>query len=440
MWNKVKIGFLVLVLNLLCITPSQASLTIDVTLWLDNATPISVVPFEWRGTGKEPLHMTDVVSGDLQRSGRFAPMAEKNMIELPHDGREVNYATWRNLKMKYLVVGKMQMLGNDSYQLQFQLMDVDQGKQVIGHSFQATGSQLRRLSHHISDLIYEAITGERGAFDTYLAYITVLRDKKGKSTYQLAISDSDGYNEQILLTSHMPILHPAWSPDSKQLAYISYASGRPQIYVQNIYTKQTQQLTNFPGSSLSPAWSPNGRRMAMALSKDGNSEIYIMDLITRQLYRITNNYAIDVEPTWTPDGRNLIFMSDRGGRAQLYRVAVGDTGPLGTPTRITFDGTENMRPDVSPNGKSLAMVNNTGGRYRIAVLDLETEQLSILSDGYLDDSPSFSPNGSMIIYSTQLDGKGVLAVVSADGHASQKLRFLQGEVRQPAWSPYKSNP
>ena len=165
-----------------------------------------------------------------------------------------------------------------------------------------------------------------------------------------------------------------------------------------------------------------------------------MDLITRQLYRITNNYAIDVEPTWTPDGRNLIFMSDRGGRAQLYRVAVGDTGPLGTPTRITFDGTENMRPDVSPNGKSLAMVNNTGGRYRIAVLDLETEQLSILSDGYLDDSPSFSPNGSMIIYSTQLDGKGVLAVVSADGHASQKLRFLQGEVRQPAWSPYKSNP
>jgi TolB protein len=439
MWNKVKIGFLVLVLNLLCITPSQASLTIDVTLWLDNATPISVVPFEWRGTGKEPLHMTDVVSGDLQRSGRFAPMAEKNMIELPHDGREVNYATWRNLKMKYLVVGKLQMIGSDSYQVQFQLMDVDQGKQIIGHSFQASGHQLRRLAHHISDLIYQAITGERGAFDTYLAYVTVLKNKKGGSTYQLAISDSDGYNEQILLKSSMPILHPAWSPDCKQLAYVSYSSGRPQIYVQNIYTKQALQLTKFPGSSLSPAWSPDGRHMAMALSKDGNSEIYIMDLLTRQLYRITNNYAIDVEPTWTPDGRSLIFMSDRGGKAQLYRVPVSDTGPTGEATRLTFDGTENMRPDVSPNGKLVAMVNNTGGRYRIAVLDLDTQQLSILSDGNLDESPSFAPNGSMIIYASQLNGMGMLAVVSADGRASQKLRFLQGEVREPAWSPYKTD-
>ncbi|MBI1424387.1 MAG: Tol-Pal system beta propeller repeat protein TolB [Gammaproteobacteria bacterium] len=439
MWKKLKIGFVIVVLNLACVTPSRAALTIDVTLWLDNATPISVVPFQWQGAGIEPLHMTDVISGDLQRSGRFAPMAEKDMIERPHDGREVNFATWRNSKMKYLVVGKVQALGNGSFQVQFQLMDVDQGKQMIGQSFQVTATALRRLSHHISDLIYQAITGERGAFDTYLAYITVLHGKNGKSSYQLAISDSDGYNEQILLKSSSPILRPAWSPDCKQLAYVSYASGHPQIYVQNIYTKQTTQLTNFSGSSLSPAWSPDGRRMAMSLSKDGNAEIYIMDLLTRSLYRITNNYAIDVEPTWSPDGRSLIFMSDRGGNAQLYKVAVGETGRLGNPARLTYDGIENMRPDVSPNGKLVAMVNNTGGRYRIAVLDLTTNQLSILSDGNLDESPSFSPNGNMIIYASQLGGKGVLAVVSSDGRASQKLRFLQGEVREPAWSPYKSD-
>jgi len=439
MWKQIKTGFLIVLLNLACITPGHAALSIDVTLWLDNATPISVVPFDWQGYGKEPLHMTDVISGDLQRSGRFAPMPEKNMIETPHEGREVNYGTWRNLKMKYLVVGKLQALGKDAFQVQFQLMDVDQGKQMIGQSFQVSQSGLRRLSHHISDLVYQAITGERGAFDTYLAYITALRNPAGKSVYQLAISDSDGYNEQILLKSSMPILRPAWSPDARQLAYVSYSSGRPQIYVQNIYTKQTQQLTNFTGSSLSPAWSPDGRRMAMALSKDGNSEIYIMDLLTHRLYRITNNYAIDVEPTWTPDGRSLIFMSDRGGNAQLYKVPVSDTGPLGQPTRLTFDGKENMRPDVSPNGKLLAMVNNTGGRYRIAVLDLETDQTSILSDGNFDESPSFSPNGNMIIYASQAGGKGVLAVVSADGRASQKLRFLQGEVRQPAWSPFKSD-
>lgn len=439
MWKKINIGFLVVMLNLTCVSSGHATLTIDVTLWLDNATPISVVPFGWQGVGKEPMHITDVISGDLQRSGRFAPMPEKNMIELPHDGREVNYATWRNLKMKYVVVGKLQMLSGGNFQVQFQLMDVDQGKQILGQSFQATSNALRRLSHHISDMIYQAITGERGAFDTYLAYITVLKNKKGGSTYQLAISDSDGYNEQILLTSNMPILRPAWSPDCKQLAYVSYSTGRPQIYVQNIYTKQTLQLTNFTGSSLSPAWSPDGRRMAMALSKDGNSEIYIMDLLTRRLTRITNNYAIDVEPTWTPDGRNLIFTSDRGGKAQLYRVPVSDNGPNGDPTRLTFDGEQNLRADVAPNGKAVAMVNDTSGRYRIAMLDLETQQTSILSDGYLDDSPSFAPNGSMIIYSSLLDGKGVLAVVSADGHASQKLRFLQGEVRQPAWSPYKSD-
>jgi TolB protein len=439
MWKKINIVFLVMMLNLICISPSQATLTIDVTLWLDNATPIAVVPFEWQGVGKEPLHMTDVISGDLQRSGRFASMSEKNMVELPHAGREVNYASWRNLKMKYLVVGKMQMIGNGTYQVQFQLMDVDHGKQMIGHSFQVTANGLRRLSHHISDMIYQAITGERGAFDTYLAYVTVVKNKKGGSTYQLAISDSDGYNEQILLKSNMPILRPVWAPDCKQLAYVSYSSGRPQIYVQNIYTKQTQQLTHFKGSSLSPAWSPDGRHMAMSLSKDGNSEIYIMDLLTRRLYRITHNYAIDVEPTWTPDGRSLIFTSDRGGRPQLYRVAVSDTGPLGEATRITFDGDQNLRADVSPDGKSVAMVSATSGRYRIVTLDLESQQTTILSDGSLDDSPSFAPNGSMIIYASMQHGKGVLAVVSADGRASQKLRFLQGEVRQPAWSPFKSN-
>lgn len=439
MWNRFKSALFVLVLSVTCISPGQASLTIDVTLWLDNATPIAVVPFEWRGAAKEPVRISDIVSSDLQRSGRFAPMAEKDMIELPREGRDVNYATWRNSKMKYLVVGKTQLLGSDSYQIQFQLLDVEQGKQVIGHSFQARENQMRRLAHHISDLIYEAVTGERGAFDTYLAYITVLKNRKSGSLYQLAISDSDGYNEQILLESPMPIVRPAWSPDGKQLAYVSYSSGRPQIYVQNIFTKQTQQLTNFSGSNLSPAWSPDGRRMAMALSKDGNSEIYIMDLVSRRLYRVTQNYGVDIEPTWTSDSRSLVFMSDRGGRPQLYRVPVSETGPLGQPTRITFDGIENMRPDVSPNGKLLAMVNNTGGRYRISVLDLETEQLSLLSDGYFDESPSFAPNGSMIIYASQADGKGVLAVVSADGRASHKLRFLQGEVREPAWSPYKTD-
>lgn len=439
MWNKLKFGVLVLVINLACISPSQARLNIDVTLWLNNATPIAIVPFGYEGAGNKPEQMTKVISGDLRRSGHFSPMPVKNMVETPHEGNQVKYATWRNLKMKYLVVGKIQMLSNNKYQVQFQLMDVDQGQQMIGQSFQVEGKSLRRLAHHISDLIYKAVTGIRGAFDTYLAYVTVVKNKKGGNTYKLNISDSDGYNEQTLLTSSMPILRPVWSPDAQKLAYVSYISGTPQIYIQNIYTMHVQQLTHFKGSNLSPAWSPNGKRMAMSLSKDGNAEIYIMNLATHKLVRITNNYAIDVEPTWTPDGKNLIFTSDRGGKPQLYEVAVGADGAQGTPQRITFDGDQNLRADVSPDGKSVAMVNETAGKYRIAVMDLETGQMTILSNGNLDDSPSYAPNGTMIIYSTHRSDKGVLAIVSSDGRARQLLRFTQGSVRQPAWSPYLSD-
>lgn len=427
----------------LCVTtisnPARASLTIDITLWLDNAIPIAVVPFGWSGVGKVPLEMTDVISNDLSRSGQFAPMKKDEMIEMPHEGREVKYGAWRNLNQKYLVVGKIQLLGRSSYQVQFQLLDVEQGTQMTGHKFTAKANQLRRLSHHISDLVYEAITGERGAFDTYLAYITVSKNRKGQNLYRLAISDSDGHNEQILFESTMPIVRPVWSPNGKQLAYVSYATGRPQIYIQNVFTKNTQQLTNFKGSNLSPAWSPDGRRMAMSLSKDGNAELYIMDLDSRRLHRVTRSYGADIEPAWFPDGNELVFTSDRGGRPQLYRISVGSRGATGRAQRITFDGVENLRPAVSPDGKRIALVHNSGGQYRIAVLDLESDQLSLLTDGQLDESPGFAPNGSMLIYAAQAGRKGVLAAVAADGRASHKMRFTSGDVREPAWSPFKQD-
>ncbi|MGD8784804.1 MAG: Tol-Pal system beta propeller repeat protein TolB, partial [Thioalkalispiraceae bacterium] len=331
------------------------------------------------------------------------------------------------------------LAGADSYQVQFQLLDVETGNQLTGHSFQARKQQLRRLSHHISDLIYEAITGERGAFDTYLAYITVSKNQKGQNRYRLAISDSDGFNEQILFESSMPIVRPVWSPDGQKLAYVSYATGRPQIYIQNVFTKNTQQITNFKGSNLSPAWSPDGRRMAMSLSKDGNAEIYVMDLSTRQTHRVTRSYGADLEPAWFPDGRRLVFTSDRGGSAQLYQIEVGERGAVSRAKRITFDGKENLRADISPDGKRIAMVHNSGGQYRIALLDLDTEQLSFLTDGQLDESPGFAPNGSMLIYAAQSGGRGVLAAVATDGRASHKMRLTSGDVREPAWSPFKQD-
>jgi len=211
------------------------------------------------------------------------------------------------------------------------------------------------------------------------------------------------------------------------------------FYVQNIFTRQTSQLTKFKGSNLSPVWSPDGRQMAMALSKDGDSEIYIMDLLTRKLQRITRSSGTDIEPAWFPDGRSLVFTSDRGGRAQLYRISVDERGAVGRAQRLTYDGKENMRPSVSIDGKRIAMIHNNDGNYRVALLDLETEQLSILTDGRFDESPSFAPNGSMLIYASQAAGRGVLVAVAADGRSSHKLRFQQGEVREPAWSPYKTD-
>ena len=439
MWRFIKSILLFTSLIMLMVAPARATLTIDVTLWLDNATPIAVVPFGWQGAGPVPTEMASVISGDLRRSGRFAPMADTDMIEKPAEGREVTFSTWRNTKMKYLVIGKVTSKGADSYDVQFQLFNVDTGEQMKGHSYNARSAQLRRLAHHISDLIYEAITGERGAFDTYLAYITVTKDAKGQNIYRLAIADSDGYNEQILYESNMPIVRPTWSPDGKTLAYVSYASGAPQIYIQNIFTKQTQQLTNFKGSNLSPSWSPDGRRMAMSLSKDGDPELYVMDVATKRLTRITRSYGADLEPDWTPDGKYLLFTSDRGGRPQIYKIPVSDSGAAGRAVRITFDGKENLRPSVSPDGKRLAMVNNTEGVYRIAVLDTEAQQLSILTEGRLDESPSFAPNGSMLIYAASGRGRGELVAVSADGRSSHKLRFNQGDVREPAWSPYKTD-
>jgi len=439
MWRFGRAVSSLVFLLLIVVSPARATLTIDVTLWLDNATPIAIVPFGWHGVGQPPTDMAGVISSDLRRSGQFAPMAEADMIEKPIEGHEVNFATWRNTKMKYIVVGRVIPKVADNFEVQFQLFDVENGQQLKGHSYNARALQLRRLAHHISDLIYEAITGDRGAFDTYLAYITVTRDAKGRNVYRLAISDSDGYNEQVLYESTMPIVRPTWSPDGKTLAYVSYATGKPQIYAQNIFTKQTTQLTNFKGANLSPSWSPDGRRMAMSLSKDGDAELYVMDLATKRLTRITRSYGADLEPDWTPDGRNLVFTSDRGGRPQIYKIAVGDSGPIGRATRVTFDGKENLRPAISPDGKRIAMVNSTDGIYRIAVLDTDAQQLSILTDGRLDESPSFAPNGNMLIYAASGQGRGELVAVSSDGRSSHKLRFSQGDVREPAWSPYKTD-
>lgn len=428
--------YMIVLLSLAFINQSQAVLTIDITEGIEGAVSIAVVPFEWSGKGAPPEVMNSIVAADLQRSGYFAPFPEKDMISQPHDAREVNFATWRAVTVDYLVVGRIQALPDKTYQVQFQLMDVLRGTQLAGYSIRSRETDLRRTAHQMSDLIYKAVTGKPGAFDTRIAYVTVTKKSSKNNIYRLAVADSDGHNEQIIYESSKPLMSPSWSPDGQRVVYVSFSRGRPEVYIQNIFTRKTERIASFKGINSAPVFSPDGKQLALTLSKDGNPEIYLMDLKTKKLRRITRNYAIDTEPAWMPDGKAIVFTSDRGGSPQLYKIAV-TKGANSRPQRLTYEGKYNARAAVSPDGQYLAMVHRDQDRYRIAVMELKTRQFNVITDSRLDESPSFAPNSSMIIYATEDNYRGVLAAVSVDGRAQQKLRLRTGDVREPSWSPYK---
>lgn len=419
--------------------PSQAALTIQITEGVEGALPIAVVPFDNSGL-KSPLpyNLSTIITADLASSGRFAPMPEQDLIARPHDGSAVRFADWRLLNMESLVVGRLRELGPARYEVQFQLFDVFKGEQLAGYSIAFAANDVRSTAHRISDLIYEKLTGQRGAFSTRIAYVTALKAADNSKEYRLSIADADGFNEQVILDSKQPLMSPAWSPDGQKLVYVSFESGRPEIFIQEVFSGQRQSITKYPGLNNAPVWSPDGRYLAMTLSKTGNPEVYIYSLQTGKLTQITQHPAIDTEPAWSPDGSKLVFTSDRGGRPQLYTVNMNGASKGSRPQRVTFEGDYNARGVFSPDGRRLAMVHGERGLFRIAVLELDSGILQVLTDSRLDESPSFAPNGSMIIYATESQNRGVLAAVSVDGRVHQRLELQQGDVREPAWSPFNN--
>ncbi|MGE0080136.1 MAG: Tol-Pal system beta propeller repeat protein TolB [Thiohalomonadaceae bacterium] len=431
-----KILRLLLTAAFLATGTTHAVLNVEITEGMEGALPIAVVPFGWSGPAPLPQDIADVVRSDLARSGRFAPLAVDRLPARPTEARAVDYAAWRATGAESLVIGRVRARDGGGYVVEFQLLDVPRGQQLVGYSIPSSASQLRRVAHQISDIVYEKLTGERGAFDTNISYVTEERSADGKRTYRLAVADSDAYNEQIVLTSTQPIMSPAWSPDGRRLAYVSFEQGHSAVYVQEVATGKREKVADHPGINSAPAFSPDGRFLALTLSRDGNPEIYVLEFAGKRLTRITSSFAIDTEPAWSPDGRHLVFTSDRGGRPQIYRVPMSGGSAVGSPERLTFEGEYNARARYSPDGQRLAMVTGEGNRFRIAVMDLPTGNVRVLTESRLDESPSFSPNGAMIIYATEIRGRGVLEAVAADGRAHQRLGLSKGDVREPAWSPY----
>jgi TolB protein len=312
------------------------------------------------------------------------------------------------------------------------------GVQLTGYSIPTSAERLRRVAHQISDIVYEKLTGQRGAFNTHVAYVTVEQTGAQERQFRLAVADADGFAEQVILSSKQPLLSPAWSPDGRRLAYVSFEEGRSVVYVQEVVSGKREAVASFKGLNSAPGWAPDGRRLALTLSRDGNPEIYILDLQSRALTRVTHSHAIDTEPAFAPDGKSLVFTSDRGGRPQIYRVALDNYRPQGRPKRLTFEGDYNARASFSADGSRLVMVNGENNRFRIAVMELARGTVRVLTDSRFDESPSFAPNGSMIIFATERNNRGVLEAVSVDGRAHQRLGTSQGDVREPAWSPFIS--
>ncbi|MDZ7749873.1 MAG: Tol-Pal system beta propeller repeat protein TolB [Halofilum sp. (in: g-proteobacteria)] len=413
---------------------AAAVLQIEITEGATGARPIAVVPFGWSGPGQRPADLAGIVSSDLARSGQFAPIERRDMVSRPTAGEGINFGNWRTLGVDHVVVGSIDAASGGGYRVRFQLFDVVRQRQAAGYSFEARANAMRGLAHEISDVVYEEITGERGAFNTRIAFVST-EGSAGDRSYQLQVSDYDGYNARPILTSRQPIMSPAWSPDGERVAYVSFEEGTPAVFVQEVATGERRQVSRRAGINGAPAWSPDGSRLAVALSFEGNPEIYVLDLDGGDVQRVTRSGAIDTSPAWLPGGESLVFTSDRSGGPQLYQARADGSG---SARRLTFEGKYNAAPDVSPNGERIAFVHRTeGNQYRIAVFDRSSDLMRVVTDGRLDESPTFAPNGRMILYATEHGGRGVLGAVSADGRVAVRLSQAQGNIREPAWGPFR---
>lgn len=432
--RKSSLGFCLIILSVFA--PSAfAVLNIELTQGIASAIPIAVVPF----TQDDPAASTDVttvIHNDLANSGQFNVLANSAINQYPQAVSNVDMKYWQTKNVNDLVVGSVKSLGGGQYKVSFSLISLfDQAPNnvLLTQDFIVNQRELRRVSHHISDLIYQQLTGVRGIFSTRLAYVLVQRDNAHPPKYMLMVSDEDGYNPQPILVSSQPIMSPAWSPDGQQISYVSFESYLPQIYVSNVASGQRRLITSFSGINGAPEWSPDGKQLAVALSRGGvNPNIYTLNLASGKLQQITNDWSINTEPSWSKDGQTIVFTSDRGGSPQIYQINLSTKAT----ERLSFDGNYNASAALTPDGQSLVLLNRQSGQFNVALLNLQTNSLKLLTNGGLNQSPSLAPNGKMVVYASKAGSKNLLAMVSVDGTVNMRLPDQQGDVQEPAWSPF----
>ena len=416
--------------GLLASFSANALLEVNIIKSKEDSFPIVIAPFEMIGNFKEDSDIAKIIRKNLNMSGQFNAKSTNQLTTGP-----IDFDFYLKHKKDAIVLGKIRQISSNVNHAEIYIYDVLTQKPLYRNKIAFTNGALRKTAHALSDVIYYALLGQKGSFNTKLSFVTVNEEKNGKRKYRLVISDWDGKNQQVIIGSDDPILSPAWSADQRKIAYVSFKNNRSDVFVKYVFQNTNPiKLPKFDGIASSPTWHPDGKSLALTLSKDGNKDIYLYNFDSKKLKRLTTNIAIDTEANFSPDGKSIAFTSNRTGQVQIYIKNLKS----GKISRATFEGRYNAKPVFSPDGKDLALIHRVGKDYRLALLDIASRDLTVLTQNKSDESPYFSPNGGMIIYSTNRDNKGILSIISLHNYQTVELMQKEGEVREPSWSNYSN--